>query len=284
MTTTCAGREDYELDRGIAVVERGGGSGEYDARLDDGWRVGGGLNGGYVLAVVGNAIRARLGAGGHPDPFAVSAHYLSASRPGPAVVRTRVLRSGGRHATVAASLVQEDDADESVERLSVLATYGDLARTTDDVHTTHPEPELPPVEECLPSAAASEEFKQAAPLLDRFGTRLDPACLGWAWGEPSGRGVIQGWFRLADDRPLDSGALLLVVDALPPTTMDLGMPGWAPTLDLSVHVRAVPAPGWVKLRHVTRNLAGGYFEEDCDVWDSTGRLVAQARQLALQPR
>ncbi len=31
-------------------------------------------------------------------------------------------------------------------------------------------------------------------------------------------------------------------------------------------------------------LAGGLFEEDCEVWDSAGRLVGQARQLARQPR
>jgi hypothetical protein len=31
-------------------------------------------------------------------------------------------------------------------------------------------------------------------------------------------------------------------------------------------------------------MAGGYFEEDCEVWDSAGRLVAQSRQLALVPR
>ncbi len=51
-----------------------------------------------------------------------------------------------------------------------------------------------------------------------------------------------------------------------------------------MHVRAVPAPGWLKVSHRTRNVAGGMFEEDCEVWDSSGRLVAQSRQLAMQPR
>ena len=96
--------------------------------------------------------------------------------------------------------------------------------------------------------------------------------------------MIQGWFKLADDRPLDPIALLLVVDALPPVTFDLGLPGWAPTLELTAHVRAKPAPGWAIVRHYTRTVAGGVFEEDCEVWDSTGTLVAQSRQLALQPR
>jgi hypothetical protein len=62
------------------------------------------------------------------------------------------------------------------------------------------------------------------------------------------------------------------------------MPGWAPTLELTVHVRAHPAPGWLRVRHQTRNLAGGMFEEDCEIWDSAGRLVCQSRQLALVPR
>jgi len=38
------------------------------------------------------------------------------------------------------------------------------------------------------------------------------------------------------------------------------------------------------VRHATRNISGGQFEEDCEVWDATGRLVAQSRQLALLPR
>ena len=49
---------DYEFDRGILIEPLG--PGEYSANLDGGWVVGGGVNGGYALAVIGNAIRAEL--------------------------------------------------------------------------------------------------------------------------------------------------------------------------------------------------------------------------------
>ena len=120
--------------------------------------------------------------------------------------------------------------------------------------------------------------------MERFGTRFDPAYVGWAVGKPSGRGMHPGWFKLADDREPDPIELLMVVDALPPVTFDLGLPGWAPTLELTAHVRALPAPGWVKVRHAPATSPAGMFEEDCEVWDSAGRLVAQSRQLARTPR
>ena len=283
----------FELDRGIAVTALAGGG--FAAELDRGWVVGGGINGGYLLAVIGNAVRTRLldiaPDSGHVDPFSVSAHYLSASVPGPAVVETEVVRTGGRFSTVAATLVQHVDGVR-VPRIGVLATYGDLDAAHDQqtdaaaaaLHLALPVPDLPPLEECLPSNGAPAGFDEAPPLLARFDLRLDPATAMWAIGKPSRRGVIQGWFALADHRPLDPIALLVVVDALPPVTFDLGMPGWAPTLELTVHVRAKPEPGPVVVRHLTRTVAGGLFEEDCEVWDSTGRLVAQSRQLALQPR
>jgi acyl-CoA thioesterase len=272
---------DFELDRGIAVQATG--PGEYSAELDRGWVVGGGLNGGYLLAVIGNAIRAELDDSGQPDPISVSSYYLTPTVPGPAVVRVRRIRGGGQRSTVAASLVQQQDGAE-VERITVLAVYGSLDRMPAEVEREIQPPVLPPVEDCVEARHAPEEVRRMAPLLERFGTRLDPAYVGWAVGEPSRTGLIQGWFKLADERPLDPIALLLVVDALPPVTFDLGLPGWAPTLELTAHVRARPAPGWAIVRHATRNISGGQFEEDCEVWDSTGRLVAQSRQLALLPR
>ena len=272
---------DHELDRDVAVEATG--RGEYAARLGDGWLVGGGLNGGYLVAVVGSAVRAHLADHGLPDPLSVSSYFLSPSVPGPATVRLRVLRTSRSRATVAASLLQEQDGAE-VERISVLATYADLGALPEEVDRQLAQPAITPVDRCVDMVAEAPDPAMVPPLMRRLGTRLDPTYAGWAIGKPSGAGVVQGWFRLADDRPLDGLALLLAVDALPPATFDLGRPGWAPTIELTTHVRAAPAPGWAHVRHETRTVGGGYFEEDCGVWDSTGRLVAQSRQLALLPR
>ncbi|MGB0100459.1 MAG: thioesterase family protein [Nocardioides sp.] len=265
----------YEFDRQIAIQQQS--ETTWGADLSAGWLVGGGVNGGYLLAVVGNALRQALP--DKPDPVAVSAFYLSAATPGEASVEVNVRRDGGRVATAAVDLRQGGDA-----RITALATYGDLDRLGDDVATTATEPEMPPPDDCVPNTMAPAEIRAFAPLMDRFEMRFHPDQIGWAVGQPSGRGVLSAWFRLVDGREPDPISLLMVVDALPPVTFDLGMLGWAPTLELTAHVRAKPAPGWLKVRHETRNMAGGMFEEDCEVWDSAGRLVAQSRQLALQPR
>lgn len=264
-----------EFDRDIALEETA--EHTYAAVLRAGWVVGGGVNGGYLLATLGHAVRRSAA---HPDPLTISAYYLSASRPGPATITTRPLREGRSVSTWAADLAQGEEG-----RITALATYGDLDALPDDIGTTAGEPDLPPLEECWGMELAPPEFRASAPpLLSRFDLRVDPATAGWAVGEPGGRALIQAWFRLPDEREPDPLALLLAVDAMPPTTFELGRTGWAPTLELTVHVRARPAPGWLRLRHETRNLAGGMFEEDCEVWDSSGRLVAQSRQLARQPR
>ncbi len=287
----------FDADTAIRPGESTGPARLWDAELRAGWGVGGGLNGGYLLAVVGRALGASMP--GKPDPLSLSAYFVSAARPGPAQVRVALRHEGGSTSTAAAELVQPGDqpgdrtGDQPGEgpgevapeqlRLTALATYGDLDRLSDDVRTTAREPDLPPVEECV-VAPHDPEQRRFAPLMDRFDLRVPREQMGWATGEPTGRGHLGGWFRLEGGREPDALSLLSVVDALPPVTFDLGMPGWAPTIELTAHVRARPAPGWLRVAHTTRNLAGGMFEEDCEVWDSSGRLVAQSRQLARVPR
>ncbi|MEV4561277.1 thioesterase family protein [Kitasatospora sp. NPDC049285] len=267
-----------EFDRAVALTPHPAEAGRYDGELGDGWQIGGGVNGGLLLAFAAHALALEAGPA-HPHPLTVSGHYVSPSRPGPATVHTEVIRRGRSLTTGSAALTQDGR-----ERLRVTASFTDLATLDDEVATTALPPAMPPVEQCIGTEHAPKEFIEQAALLQRLDLRLDPATVGWALGQPSKEGRIQGWFRLADGRPADVLSLLLTADALPPVTFDLGRPGWAPTISLSVHLRALPAPGWLRVSHSTRNLAGGYFEEDCEIWDENGRLVAQSRQLAMSPR
>jgi acyl-CoA thioesterase len=54
-----------------------------------------------------------------------------------------------------------------------------------------------------------------------------------------------------------------------------------PTIELTVHVRRRPAPGWMLGQFRTLDLIDGRLIEDGVLWDSAGNLVAQSRQLAL---
>ncbi|WP_035795782.1 acyl-CoA thioesterase [Kitasatospora mediocidica] len=278
--TTVTATGSSEFDQAIALHP--GPDGVRRGELGAGWRIGGGINGGLLLAVAANALSQELPE--HPDPVSISCYYLSASRPGPASVRTDVVRRGRSLSTGTASLYQDGEDGAPVERLRVLASFGDLADQEGEVHTSATPPVMPPPEQCVGMEHAPPSLIEQAELLQRFDMRLDPATVGWAVGQPSRQGRIQGWFRFADGRMPDPLALLLVADALPPVTFDLGLPGWAPTIELTVHLRARPVPGWLRVSHATRNAAGGYFEEDAEIWDESGRLVAQSRQLARAPR
>ncbi|GHD94857.1 thioesterase family protein [Streptomyces naganishii] len=264
-----------EFDRDTAVVRRA--PGVYDIDLSAGWTIINAVNGGYLLAVLGRALADALP---HPDPFTISAHYLTASRPGPAVVRTDVVRTGRTLSSGQASLFQYDADGQEVERIRVLASYGDLDALPDDVRTTAEPPAIPPMEQCFGPQDGPAPVPGSSAITDRLMLKLDPATLGWALGSPSGKGEMRAWFGLADGRDADPLSLLLAVDALPPTAFEIGLKGWVPTVELTVHVRCRPAPGPLRVSVTTRNLAGGFLEEDAEVWDSADRLVAQSRQLA----
>jgi len=117
-------------------------------------------------------------------------------------------------------------------------------------------------------------------IMDRSDLRLDPDVIGFATGRPSGQAELRGWISFADRRPIDALGLLFMVDAFPPATFELAPTGWVPTISLTAYVRAVPAPGPLRVRQAAQVVDGGRFDEICEVWDSRDRLVAQATQLA----
>jgi acyl-CoA thioesterase len=248
------------------------------AELDGGWNVGPGiLNGGYLLAVTARAAAVESP---HPHPVALSASYLRATGPGQVSLGVTWGPSGR---TLAHShVVMADSSGPTLSVQATTATLGDAVPT----YALGP-PEIVPPEECLANHADIDLGGNPVPsvgLRDFVETRLDPTTAGWAVGRPSGEPVMRGWVRLVDGRPADPFALALFADVLPPTSWALGMMGWAPTVQLQVLVRALPAPGWCLVEARASEVADGWLDEDYRIWDSTGRLVAQSRQLARTPR
>ena len=261
--------DSFEFDTDTAVTSLGGGT--YAADISPRWNVGDKPNGGYLMALALRAAAAELPL---PHPFTSTAHYLRASRPGPANLEVEQVRAGRSHATAEVRLYQGD-----AEAMRVLTTFGDLAKLDGPTHVSAAPPDLPPIEDCLRGRGEMPGGIEVA-IAQRFDTAAHPDTLGWLRGEPSGEAVGAAWMRLIDDREPDPLMLTMVVDAMPPPVFDLGADGWVPTIELTVHVRGLPAPGWLRMQTTTRFLQGGYLEEDAEVWDSADNLVAQARQLA----
>lgn len=254
--------------------------GSWTGRLSDDWAIGEAVNGGLLMALATTATaRASESTGGHVDPLSLSSVFLSPGAPGPVRIEPRILRTG-RSMTTAEVVVSQQVDGSDVERLRALVMLGDLGKYAEPVLKTVAAPDIPPPEECVAAQDAPPSTLTKSGFLKRFDARMDPATVGWAVGEPSGDGEMRGWLRLADGADIDASGLLLVLDAFPPVSFDLGSVGWVPTVEFTGYVRGIPEPGWLQLRLQTEHVAGGLLNEDAQVWDSTGRLVAHSRQLA----
>ncbi len=244
----------------------------YAAEVHPGWDIVGNTNGGYLLAIAG---RAAAAAAGRPDPVSITAHFLTPAGPGPVTVETEVVREGRRFSAVRATMRCGDRP--------ILAALGSFAELTESGSTERVEaapPDLPPPEDCV-KVEPTDTFPP--PFVGRVDLRLHPEHA--AFDDIGGVPRVRGWFRLLDGEAPSATALLVAADAFPPTVFFADLPtAWVPTLEQTTHVRARPAPGWLRCAFTTRFITGGFLEEDGEVWDSEGRLVAQTRQLALLPR
>ena len=245
-------------------------SGEYTAAVTDRWHALAGPNGGYLLAICLQALREEMP---HPDPLVLSAYYLRPAQVGPAGLRTESIRSGRRTSTGQVAMVQEGR-----ERMRALATFGDLGRPESRRLLLERPPVLPPPEDCSDFARGAIQHVSIADRIDyRF-----PQMPGWVHGAPGGQQQMEFWMRLRDGREPDLLTLPLMVDAAPPVVLDFDVTESA-TVELTVQLRARPAPGWLACRVTTRAVLNGLHDEDFEIWDSAGTLVAQSRQLAVLP-
>ncbi|HEY9313059.1 thioesterase family protein [Williamsia sp.] len=269
---------------------------EYTASIDPVFTIGPKVHGGTLQMLTANAALAgfiatapgdEAGGGarqGSEDdkpaspglaPVAVATNFLGA--PEPAVITLQVwVRKRGRRVSL---------VDVEVHQNGRNLVHSTVTLGTPDTQSHYSAPssltELPaePGDDVVYiEDSPMGEIMHLGAVLD---IAIDEKSIAFARGQ-KGDPVFRMWVRPKTTTP-DGLFAVLAGDLSAPVVMNLGLFGWAPTMQLTTYLRRNPAPGWLRLEASSTEVGHGWFEQDHVVIDSTGNVVVQSRQLALIP-
>jgi acyl-CoA thioesterase len=247
--------------------------GVYEGRLNRDWWIARGPNGGFLAAIVMRALTAAVGDESR-SARSLTIHFTAAPGEGAIRIETELERVGRSLSTVTGRVTQGDRLIALA--ISAFSTAREGAIEFDDA----PAPEAPGPDDAfrverrpdMPPFSANWDMRVALGGRPFTGEIAEPAVTG-------------GWIRpLEGEVAIDAALLAQLSDAwIPAVFRELEAPNPVPTVDLTVHFRApLPLPAdWTLVRFTTRLARDGFIEEDCEIWSREGRMICQARQLAL---
>ena len=244
----------------------------FRARIDPKWWVIRGPNGGYVAAILQRAMTEAVGDGARPAR-SLTVHFLTPPESGPVEIHTRVERAGRSLTSTSGRLVQGE---------ALIATaVGAFSAGREAVE--YSEAEMPDVP--APEDVPTRLIEGAPPHAQMFDWK--PA-IGPADFTGGGRAITGGWFRLREPQLADPVVLTSYADNwYPALFFRTREPIGVPTVDFTVHFRTgLPLPDakpedYYLLAFRAPLSHDGFVVEDGEIWSQDGRLVAQARQMAV---
>ncbi len=267
------------------------GDGVYHGELNEHWTIGPKVHGGAMLALCANAARTEhwaharwaharsAGDAGEEDvqPIALSGNFLWAPDPGPMRVVTTVRKRGRRVSLIDVELNQGDRA-----AVRAAITLGDPEHHALPLLSVNPviplmQPEPPPGLEPIGPGHPMEDIVHLA-----HGCDIRPSLTTFTPRTDGGPPIIEYWVRPKGVAP-DVLFALLCGDVSAPVTFGVNRTGWAPTVQLTAYLRALPADGWLRVLCTTVQIGQDWFDEDHIVVDCEGRIIVQSRQLAMVP-
>ena len=246
----------------------------FAGELNKHWTIGPKVHGGAMLALCANA--ARTAHGGPVEPVAVSGSFLWAPDPGPMRLVTSIRKRGRRISVVDVELIQGDRA-----AVHAVVTLGEPEHHAPPLLSANPVVGLmdPGPPDDVAPIGPGHPLAGLVHLAEGCDVRPLVSTLGTTDGRPP---VIQMWVRPRGLAP-DVLFALMCGDVSAPVTFAVNRTGWAPTVQLTAYLRALPADGWLRVVCTCMQIGQDWFDEDHTVVDCEGRIVVQARQLAMVP-
>jgi hypothetical protein len=272
------------------------GDGVYDGELNEHWTIGPKVHGGAMLALCANA--ARTEHDGDVQPIAVSGNFLWAPDPGPVQVVTAVRKRGRRVSLIDVELRQRvrtggvgapparraggRSREEQKVAVRAAITLGEPEYHVPPLLSVNPviplmQPEPPPGLEPIGPGHPMADIVHLA-----HGCDIRPSLTTFTPRTDGGPPIIEYWVRPKGVAP-DVLFALLCGDVSAPVTFGVNRTGWAPTVQLTAYLRALPADGWLRVLCTTVQIGQDWFDEDHVVVDCEGHIVVQSRQLAMVP-
>lgn len=258
----------FSQDTDVSKID----DGVYHARIDQGWWVMRGPNGGYVAALLERAIEK------HVDdptrhPRSLTIHYLSPPTEGEVEILVSTERSGRTLSSLSIRMIQGGHL-----RALGLASLSEHRKGFQLDHRAMPN---------VPEAASLTPETSFIPIHERYDQRYIE---DFHKKSDPNQASVAAWIRLAEPQSLDYPLLAAYSDALRPSVFSL-VPtkeevGPVPTIDLTLHYRSdldeikVAPDAFCLAVCRSRFAKHGYIEEDGEVWSSCGTLLLQSRQLA----
>ncbi len=272
------------------------GDGVYDGELNEHWTIGEKVHGGAMLALCANAARTQHSGG--VEPIAISGNFLWAPDPGPMRVHTTVRKRGRRVSLIDVELSQRvrtgdvgapparraggRSREEQKVAVRASVTLGEPEHHVPPLLSVNPviplmQPEPPPGLEPIGPGHRMADIVHLA-----HGCDIRPSLTTMEPRSDGGPPVIEYWVRPKGVAP-DVLFALLCGDVSAPVTFGVNRFGWAPTVQLTAYLRALPADGWLRVLCTTVQIGQDWFDEDHIVVDCEGHIVVQSRQLAMVP-
>lgn len=255
----------FDQDTGVTQQD----DGLFSARISDNWLINTTPNGGYIIALITNAM---MQCTTNRDTPVITASYLSRCQPGDVTITVTRIAKSTQFDRFQARLSQ--NGEDRVFATGMFAVQKDECSL---VRYETPALEIREQDQSIQIPNISSYT-----VYDHMNVMLDPDCCGWMAGKAlSEQSEHKGWISFKDDRPFDIPAITLAADSFPPPILaSQGMIAWVPTLEFSVNIRNLPRSKWLKCKFRTRFVNCGLLEEDGEIWDETNELVAISRQIA----